>query len=175
MTPASVSVSGYTRRDGTTVAPYSRRPPGSVKSDKPYSQMQGFGLLLIIGGAIVAWRTVSKYRNATDDELLPSIQILCEPPIRVGIPAKSARARKSWHCQDCGNSISSGEVYHYSEIRRGRYVDRIRYCAICVESRLRHNLSFDEEMTRYREEVREIKESQYEKYFGPFPDQKEQG
>ena len=36
LTPASVSVSGYFRRDGTYVRPYYRRPPGGVAHDAPY-------------------------------------------------------------------------------------------------------------------------------------------
>lgn len=35
LTPYSVDVRGYYRSDGTYVRPHSRRPPGSVKRDKP--------------------------------------------------------------------------------------------------------------------------------------------
>jgi hypothetical protein len=38
LTPYSVEVSGYTRRDGTYVRPYQRRPPGGAQHDKPYEE-----------------------------------------------------------------------------------------------------------------------------------------
>src|SRR5947207_7687444 len=53
LTPASVSVSGYYRRDGTYVRPYHRRPPGGVAHDSPYERKRslcGFGMFA--GGAV---------------------------------------------------------------------------------------------------------------------------
>jgi len=43
MTPASVSVSGYTRSDGTRVRSHSRRPPGSKKHDAPWEALRLVG------------------------------------------------------------------------------------------------------------------------------------
>jgi len=42
LTPASVSVSGYYRRDGTYVRPYHRRPPGGVAHDAPYERTRSY-------------------------------------------------------------------------------------------------------------------------------------
>ena len=54
LTPASVSVSGYTRRDGTYVRPYHRRPPGGAIHDRPYEDaMFLYSLLMIVGGGLV--------------------------------------------------------------------------------------------------------------------------
>lgn len=39
LTPYSVSVNGYTRSDGVVISSYSRRPPGSVKRDKPIEDL----------------------------------------------------------------------------------------------------------------------------------------
>ncbi len=36
LTPSSVSVRGYYRRDGTYIHPYNRRPPGGARHDVPY-------------------------------------------------------------------------------------------------------------------------------------------
>jgi hypothetical protein len=52
LTPKSISVSGYTRIDGTRVSAHSRRPPGSKDQDWPYELLAGFGLLIAVGGAI---------------------------------------------------------------------------------------------------------------------------
>ena len=54
MTPASVSVSGYTRRDGTHVSGYNRRPPGSVSKDRPYQIGSCFAAVVsVVGMAIL--------------------------------------------------------------------------------------------------------------------------
>jgi hypothetical protein len=50
MTPASVKVSGYTRRDGSYVRPYSRRPPGSRAKDWPYELGACFSTLVFLVG-----------------------------------------------------------------------------------------------------------------------------
>src|SRR5947207_15081085 len=53
LTPASVSVSGYYRRDGTYVRPYHRRPPGSVAHDAPYESKRSLCELgMFLGVAI---------------------------------------------------------------------------------------------------------------------------
>jgi hypothetical protein len=54
LTPKSVSVRGYHRRDGTYVAPYNRRPPGGAIHDRPYeNQMFWYSLLMVMGGGLV--------------------------------------------------------------------------------------------------------------------------
>ena len=55
LTPASVSVSGYYKRDGTYINPYKRRPPNSVNHDNPYEAgMFFFGFIGLVGSTIVA-------------------------------------------------------------------------------------------------------------------------
>jgi hypothetical protein len=51
LTPYSVSVRGYYRRDGTYVHPYNRRPPGGVMHDVPYEQTRFFCGLGMFSGA----------------------------------------------------------------------------------------------------------------------------
>ena len=49
LTPNSVNVRGYYRKDGSYVGSYSRRPPGSVKKDKPIEkEMRKVSTLLFI-------------------------------------------------------------------------------------------------------------------------------
>lgn len=52
LTPASVSVRGYYRQDGTYVMPYTRRPPGGVQHDAPYENTRSFTLLLMFGSGV---------------------------------------------------------------------------------------------------------------------------
>ena len=168
MTPASVSVRGYTRSDGTYVRPYSRRPPGSMVRDKPYERQKTIGFLLIVGGVLVAWRTGYRYRNATDNELLPSFVVDFSPPSTVRVPDKSAKSRKTWSCLDCERPISPGDTYFYREYWIDRYPERERFCKVCRDARVEQHLALEQELIRYREEVHRLKEAQYEEYFGSF-------
>jgi hypothetical protein len=52
LTPASVSVQGYYRQDGTYVRPYNRRPPGGVQHDAPYETTRSVTGLLMFGSGI---------------------------------------------------------------------------------------------------------------------------
>jgi hypothetical protein len=58
LTPSSVSVRGYTRRDGSHVSPHSRRPPGGAIHDRPSEQwMTVWGLLSLAGIALAVGPT----------------------------------------------------------------------------------------------------------------------
>lgn len=50
LTPYSVSVSGYYRRDGTYVRPYKRRPPGGVPYDAPFESKRTLCFFLMVVG-----------------------------------------------------------------------------------------------------------------------------
>jgi len=66
LTPASVSVSGYTRRDGTHVRPYNRRPPGGAIHDRPYEDaMFLYSVLMLIGGGLIILPVVMMLRGKT--------------------------------------------------------------------------------------------------------------
>src|SRR4051812_22214616 len=54
LTPASVSVSGYTKRDGTYIRPYNRRPPGGAIHDRPYEDLMSlYSILMLVGGGLI--------------------------------------------------------------------------------------------------------------------------
>ena len=54
LTPASVSVSGYTRHDGSYIHPYNRRPPGGAIHDRPYENaIFLYKMMMVIGGGLV--------------------------------------------------------------------------------------------------------------------------
>lgn len=70
LTPASVSVSGYTRRDGTYVRPYNRRPPGGAIHDRPYKDaMFLYSLLMLVGGGLVILPIGMMLRGKTQKKL----------------------------------------------------------------------------------------------------------
>jgi hypothetical protein len=68
ITPRSVHVSGYTRRDGTRVRAYNRRPPGSVAHDAPYETLGGFSSIGIIIGVILAGLSIKEIKESHKDK-----------------------------------------------------------------------------------------------------------
>jgi hypothetical protein len=70
LTPASVSVSGYTRRDGTYVRPYIRRPPGGAIHDRPYEDaMFLYSVLMLVGGGLIILPVGMILRGKTQKKL----------------------------------------------------------------------------------------------------------
>ena len=80
LTPYSVSVSGYYRKDGTYVHPYQRRPPGGVRHDAPYeSQRANMGILFflcLIGGvgSIVVYAAMSMSEIGRRKQIIQEIE-----------------------------------------------------------------------------------------------------
>jgi hypothetical protein len=68
MTPKSVHVSGYTRKDGTHVRAYNRRPPGSVAHDEPYEMLIQFLSVGIIAGIILAAFSIREIKETHTDK-----------------------------------------------------------------------------------------------------------
>jgi hypothetical protein len=69
LTPYSVNVSGYYRKDGTYIHPYTRRPAGGVKQDAPYdnqrTNMSIFFFLCLVGGV----GSIAVYINMSNSEI----------------------------------------------------------------------------------------------------------
>lgn len=64
LTPSSVSVSGYTRQDGTYVNPYHRRPPGGAIHDRPYENtISLYKVIMVVGGGVVLISTAGLILN----------------------------------------------------------------------------------------------------------------
>lgn len=59
LTPKTISVSGYQRRDGTYVDPYMRRPPGGAIHDKPYEDRRFLYFSLMLMGGCLALLPIS--------------------------------------------------------------------------------------------------------------------
>src|SRR5215213_4506188 len=82
LTPASVSVSGYTRRDGTYVAPYKRRPPGGAIHDRPYEKsMLLFSVLMVIGGGLVLFPVGIVWRSQRHKDIPPQTPLTFKPSV----------------------------------------------------------------------------------------------
>ena len=133
ITPASVSVSGYTRANGTRVSSYSRRPAGSVAHDAPFETLDTICFLADAAGAI--WLIVLIYRAAKTDHVLLFLKGVSlhdsypQRPLDVEVPYASAKARKPWACERCSGGIRPGSVYYFVPTRE-RY-SRRHYCAAC--------------------------------------------
>lgn len=136
ITPASISVSGYTRRDGTSVHSYSRRPPGSVDHDAPYQTMQLiFGVAGVASGVycIVKIRKFKKFN--IDEHYLANFKFEYQYPVlsikKKAIPTKMVTPRKSWNCDICNKLIYSGTVYYcYSKEQKYNHT---HICSDCRE------------------------------------------
>jgi len=90
ITPASVSVSGYYRNDGTYVHGYNRRPPGSVNRDSPYELgMLLFGVIGIVGCTLIIGG-VHAYRSTTDDVIVSHLtkETLQNMNFKINLPQK---------------------------------------------------------------------------------------
>ena len=72
LTPHSVSVRGYYRSDGTYVNSYNRRPPGSVKHDKPYETIRFITLLIMLPSGLFF---VSSFYIIYSDKKIKTIAI----------------------------------------------------------------------------------------------------
>lgn len=131
ITPRSVSVSGYTRQDGSKVRSYYRRPPGSRKHDSPYEALGVLGFLLHVGGIAVFAPRALRFVRADPRTLLPPPPGFAERPPHpklFRVPTRSARARKVWSCTTCGALIPTGATYYYVPTLGPQ---RDRHCAEC--------------------------------------------
>ena len=86
LTPASISVSGYSRRDGTYVRPYNRRPPGGAIHDRPYEDAMFLysvlmlfsgGLIILPIGIILRSKTHKKFSQETPTPFESSVLLKC--------------------------------------------------------------------------------------------------
>ena len=136
ITPATVSVSGYTRADATHVSAYNRRPRGSVVHDEPYEGLSLVSLIVFLGGAYFACRPIFRFIVMSPLSLLPPLDptILPPQPIEHAVPVKTATARKDWLCEDCGARITAGKTYLYYQ-GRGAYGRGYRFCTLCATKR----------------------------------------
>ena len=75
ITPSSVTVSGYTRQDGSRVPGYIRRPSGSKTHDRPFVLLRGLCMVVMIGSGIWIWITRRQL-----DSLKSSMQSIPTPP-----------------------------------------------------------------------------------------------
>lgn len=136
ITPSSVSVRGYYRRDGTYVSPYHRRPPGSVAHDEPYQFGALCGLGLAIAGLISTGSFIHALWKKSDFDLLPPIgyvSTLPPPPVKPRVPDAFAKSRKLWRCRRCPRLISVGDRYWYFS-NPAPYAGRERICPSCVSA-----------------------------------------
>lgn len=134
ITPKSVAVSGYYRRDGTYVNSYNRRPPGSVTHDAPYETAAGIWGVICFVGYVAGGYWAMRFLFYPVTDLLPSKykEVAISPQIRV--PTLSAYGRKEWQCFRCNSTIQCGGLYWYYTDGQGYGSSRQRFCSRCRDA-----------------------------------------
>ncbi len=132
LTPYSVSVSGYTRGDGTYVRGYNRRPPGSVSHDLPYqneiSKLRFYDsilyILLIISIIVVlvkGYNLFSKIGIDFDDYVHNQVlltlnfnfkELLNKPFHLINRRISRYSLRANYKCVICNKSIEHHQFHH---------------------------------------------------------------
>ena len=171
LTPYSVGVRGYYRSNGTYVSSYTRRPPGSVKHDDPYEGLRLFAGFIVIAGTAASGISLYRIVKVPDIDLLPRIDYkshLPEKPCDILIPHKLAKARSTWLCMRCCESINPGDIYFY-------YGDswRTRFCPNCRLRLMDEKRSQEMKMLAYMEAVKKeeterqaLRTAQYRHFYG---------
>lgn len=151
LSPSSVSVRGYYRRDGTYVESHSRRRPGGVDHDKPY--VEKLFLLFIVKSIIVLSSLASirwfiltsykeikdvktKYQTFVEDYILSRMDndfsdLIDKPNHLINRLISRYSTSKVYNCSTC-NRIIKHEEFHYSSLhRRSPY----KICINCMAKR----------------------------------------
>ena len=166
LTPNSVRVSGYYRRDGSYVSSYSRRPPGTVNKDKPIEKelskvstllviiniaFYGSYSFLLIAVFKVILTSKEKYHEFLFDQVIKQITIdfsfLKNKPSNL-INRKISRHNsfsKNYICVRCGKSIGCNE-FNWSNLAK------IKPKKICFECMINDNTN------RFTEEIKFVNE-----------------
>jgi hypothetical protein len=138
LTPNSVNVSGYYRKDGSYVNSYSRRPPGAVDKDKPTEKemskvstllsiiniaFYGSYALLFVAGLNVVLTSKEEYHNFLFDQVIKQVNIdlsfLKNKPSNL-INRKISRYDSysiKYNCIRCGKSIGHNE-FNWSNLAK---------------------------------------------------------
>lgn len=161
ITPASVSVRGYTRSDGTYVNSYSRRPPGAVAHDAPFEAVTF--VTFVADAASFIWLIALCRRIGRLDHVrifvgkIRWVDPYPKMPTPVILPTLSARARKTWQCSKCGAFIRHGDEYYYTKDQRG--VGRDHTCRACRAAIEKEYPAYIERKTHYDMEMIRVRES----------------
>jgi hypothetical protein len=90
--PATVSVRGYTRRDGTTVRPYNRRPPGVAAADSRFNGSENEGTEWIRNLILAVWAAGSLAAGFC-------IVVIPKPRREGHLPSLASRSSNSINCR----------------------------------------------------------------------------
>jgi hypothetical protein len=139
MTPASVSVSGYYRSDGTYVSSYERRPQGSVPHDEPYHGVEWLGVFMTcVGGYFILRRKKlaidSQHSYLTHARPKP----VPETPKVVPVPTGHGISKEQWRCDYCDRPFGANEIYWFNE-NSMLSDDCAAYCSECRDKLVLEN------------------------------------
>jgi hypothetical protein len=160
LTPYSVSVRGYYRKDGTYVRPHSRRPPGSVAHDAPYKSksfrlfwgMTGLILLSLgsTGGLVLFSYNEIKDRKRNhkthiESDLLSGMNtdftdLVDKPRHLINRLISRHDTYKTYNCISCKRAIGR-EEFHYSSMATRNP------SKTCIDCMTKNKERFDDELT----------------------------
>jgi hypothetical protein len=151
LTSYSVSVSGYTRADGTYVSGYNRRPPGSVSHDLPYQNairtLRFFNSLLylslffssiflLVSGFKSYKLFKSDFENYIHNQVLEKLnfnfnELLNKPFHLINRRISRYSSRSTYKCVICSKSIEHNQ-FHYSDLSER---SPKKTCLTCMNTR----------------------------------------
>jgi hypothetical protein len=133
VTPASVSVSGYYRSDGTYVDSYNRRPPGSVAHDSPFETAEWLGFFFVCSGVYVLVTKESAHDGSTiyyRDSRSRAAQTSDEIEL-VPVPTNRGIAEADWRCEGCNRPFGHGTPYWFNDASLPSSIETSWYCPPC--------------------------------------------
>jgi hypothetical protein len=136
LSPKSVGVSGYSRKDGTIVGSYNRRSSGMARRDAPYEILTFIFMIGAIGNGIWLYSLRKKYLQLDINiKFHSNISYQFNYPkigySNIRVPTGVVTPRKKWACDICGKKILTGsKFFYYDDESQSK---RSHICEVCKE------------------------------------------
>lgn len=187
LTPYSVSVSGYTRDDGTVVGPYKRRPPGSVLHDEPYEKeiksLEGklkiiylFFITSIFIVIFYSYKELTSFEEKFDyyihSKILTKLifdirDLTVKPPHLINRLISRYSSSKIYKCIYCKKSIGNDE-FHYSSLAKSNPQKTCLSCMLKMELKFKDELfyvyKFESKLKNFIENYTKISDKYFHGY-----------
>lgn len=160
MTPRSISVSGYTRSDGSYVRGYSRRPSGGAQHDAPFEVMSMFfGALTLFSGFYFGIKVKEYLMFDVESDFRRNFKFSYDyPEMKIylkDIPNIKIVPKKNWNCNSCNKAILAGTEYFY--YNNESQSNHSHICNNCRSNFILHNNNYYKIKKEYDTEYEVIK------------------
>ena len=187
LTPYSVSVSGYSRSDGSYVKPYKRRPPGSVSHDKPYEnkitslrvKIKFIYIFFTVSFLLFLFYLYKKiinskelFENYIHTQIISKLNfdfnsISNKPPNLINRLISRYSSSKTYYCVYCKRSIGK-EEFHHSNLSKSSPKKTCFNCMVKMELKFMYELgyieNFKSKLNLYISEYKKISEIYFRGY-----------